>query len=84
MNLNLLNKIHKVDTPPFLFTRVKQKIISTQASEVPKKLVWALSLSFMLIIILNISAVIHTEKSKTPEISLAQSMNLLSNNNLYQ
>ena len=33
MNLDILNKIHKVDAPPFLFTRIAQKIAEKEQIE---------------------------------------------------
>jgi hypothetical protein len=83
MNLNELNKIIAVEAPPFLFTRIQQKITSTNELAVPHKLAWLSILSFSFIVIISISSVLYTTSSKSTAQTMAQSMNLASNNNLY-
>ncbi|MFM8744943.1 MAG: hypothetical protein ACKODM_16655 [Cytophagales bacterium] len=55
-NLELLRKIHPVDAPPFLFTRIKASIDSATEEKVSVK--WNLSFAIVALIVLtlNVSA----------------------------
>ncbi|MFN0216495.1 MAG: hypothetical protein ACKVT2_19720 [Saprospiraceae bacterium] len=80
-----LKKVRKVDAPPFLLTRIQAKIRASAAEKVPVSWNWAGALALSILLVLNISLFIGT--GKTPGIdrtqSLAEGMNLQSNNQLY-
>ena len=84
MDLTYLEKIKRVDTPPFLFTRIQQKINYAQNTIVPKKIVWTISLAFIVILMLNVSIIVSQQTPSNTLESYAQSINLISNNNLYK
>jgi len=84
MNLDQLHKkINTVDPPPFLFTRIQQKIEKTYSTVLPKKLAFALSLSFMFVVFFNAGALVYKTKQNNNVASVAESMNLMPNNDLY-
>lgn len=84
MNIDYLDKIRKVDAPPYLFTRIQQKIKDSHAEILPKKIVWAVGLSCLVVLSVNISAILYTAKSQKSTSNVAQSMDLMPNNSLYQ
>ncbi len=49
-----LSKIRKVEAPPFLFTRIEQKINDLKVEKAPFRLVFALVTSFCVLLFLNI------------------------------
>lgn len=84
MNIEQLNKIQQVDPPPFLFTRIQQKIEKTYATVLPRKFACALSLSFIVVVVLNVGVLAYKVKQKNGVNSVAQSMNLVPDNELYK
>jgi hypothetical protein len=83
MNLDNLEKIQRVETPPFLFTRIQQKIEQSKKERMPKSV--ALTVSFSVALLLAINAIVlvnYNSKENTTE-SFAKSMHLSSNNSLY-
>jgi hypothetical protein len=82
--MDYFNKIQKVEPPLFLFTRIQQQIKNLDNVSVSKKYVWATALSLIVIVIVNIFVLTKsiTTKNKTP--NLAESMNMMPSNNLYQ
>lgn len=90
--LNDLKKIKQVDTPPFLFTRIKQQIQNLDNVKAPVKWKWAFALSTLIILALNISILFKTDDSKSQTTTfenkssvenVVSSMNLFTTNNLY-
>lgn len=84
MDLDKLNRIQPVDAPPYLFTRIREKIRTVQSETVSKQLVWSLSFSFMLLIGLNVRAIISSTQPEGVATSIVQEMNLSANNDLYR
>lgn len=80
--LNKLGNIQKVDTPPFLFTRIKAKIYQ-QNQRFEPKLVWKLSIALVFILIINAAVITVNLKSKKQKNNLAKAMQLVPNNELY-
>lgn len=83
-NLELLEHIQKVDAPPFLLTRIQQKIDNKYLNKLSPRWALGLSVSFIVIIVINISVIVNYNKNSKPENNLAQSMNLMPDNNLYR
>jgi len=86
MNLDLeqLNRIQRVEAPPYLFTRIQQKIANGQTERLPKGMAVAINLSFVLILVINVIVFMrNTNKSDSTE-NYAQSIHLMSNNSLYK
>ena len=82
--LNILDQVQKVSAPPFLLTRIQQRIRNKKESNFSPTLSWALSLSLAVIIIVNGALLVNTVITSKREKNLAQSMNLLPNNELYK
>ena len=83
MNLDNLGKIQRVETPPFLFTRIQQKIEQSKKERMPMSV--ALTVSFSVALFLAINAIVlvnYNSKANTTE-SFAKSMHLTSNNSIY-
>ena len=81
MELDILRKVKRVDAPPFLLTRIKSKIEQSKYEIMPKRMAIAIVCSFALLLIVN-SLVLIRYKSKPAE-TLAQTMHLSTNNDLY-
>lgn len=84
MNIDQLSKIKEVEVPPFLLTRILQKIERNRASVLPKAFVRAFSLSFVLLLLLNFGAVFYSLKSDSGKVNLIESMNLAPSNSIYK
>ncbi len=84
MNINDLDKIRKVEVPPFLLTRIQQKIETLNTATLTKKTAWALGLSFSVIVVLNIGLILKSQVGDKSMETYAQSIHLNSNNTLYK
>ncbi|MFN8316305.1 MAG: hypothetical protein U0T32_07655 [Chitinophagales bacterium] len=82
--LNILDQVQKVSAPPFLLTRIQQRIRNKKESQFSPTLSWVLSLSLAIVVVANgavlTNMIIESKKEKT----LLQGMNLLPNNELYK
>jgi hypothetical protein len=85
--LDLLKRIKEVDAPPFLLTRIRQKIQNLADVEAPVKWKWAFALASVVMLVLNISVLVKSSAVspvKKPGIeNVINSMNLSSANDLY-
>ena len=82
---DLLSQIQQVDAPPFLWTRIQQKIKEDRENKLSPAFAYLLGLSFVLLISLNVWVIAQKTTPATLESKhLAQTMNLLPNNSLYQ
>lgn len=83
MNLEILDKIKPVEAPPFLFTRIQQRIKNANEHFVSNKIVWLSALSFSCLVIISVSVIFYTSSPSSTAQSLAQSLHLNPTNNLY-
>lgn len=81
--LDLLKQIKKVDAPPFLLTRIKQKIEASKPEKFSKSLSWSLGVSLAIVLGLNIVTIIHNNTSIKQENSIVQTMDMLPHNSIY-
>ena len=83
--LDLLKNIQTVDEPPFLLTRIRQRIQSLELSPAPRSWKWALVLAGAAILVLNLGVIFKTANTTNNSSveSVAISMHLSSGNNLY-
>ena len=82
--LDKMKKIRKVEAPPFLFTRIQEKIRIT-AGSVPVSWKWSFAAAAIVIITLNIM-VMRSAGSAAPKADLQEVVNafhLSDSNNLY-
>ena len=83
-SLELLKHIEKVEAPPFLLTKIHQKIDNATGNRLSPRIVWSFAVSFLVVITFNIVVMTKTGgKNKTPD-NLATSMNLIPDNSLYK
>ncbi|NQW30176.1 MAG: hypothetical protein HQ472_06665 [Ignavibacteria bacterium] len=98
MNINDLDKIQKVDAPPYLYEKILNRIedskksaslstrVKTSKVISPLGVRWAIAASFIFIAALNVGAFVKlTQTQKSDSISmLAKSMRITQTNSLYQ
>lgn len=82
--LDPLNTINRIDTPFFLYTRIQEKIKNKEANFFSKKTTMAISISLMLIVLLNVFAITQLKDTNETRTSLIEQFQLLPNNTLYQ
>ncbi len=83
MDLDNLGKIQRVETPPFLFTRIQQKIEQSKKERMRKSVALSVSFSVALLLAINTIVLINYNSKENTTDSLAQSIHLTSNNSLY-
>ena len=82
--LDIFNQIQAVETPPFLLTRIKQRIQEQKEAIFAPRLAWTLGLTFLLVVGLNVAVITkHNQRQAHQSQNLAEGMNLLPNNTLY-
>ncbi len=85
--LNTLKKIQPVSAPPFLLTRIEQRIAASSFSAASPKLRLAVFSTLVVLAIVNVLAVSSQSSRRSPGSDiriLASEMNLSSSNNLYE
>ncbi len=85
--LNKLQKIRPVDTPPFLLTRIEQRIASSSRTSVSPKLRFAVFSSLLALAVINaivLSSFFEKQNGSSGIRHLASEMNLSSSNDLYE
>lgn len=80
----LLGTILQVDAPPFLLTRIQQKIANQMKTRFSMRLTWALSFSFILVLTLNIFVLVKSTATSTKKQNLAEIMQLTPDNSPYK
>jgi len=82
--LDPLDKIQRVEVSPYLITRINQRIRNFQNQVVPVRVMWAVGLSFVLLMCINIVAISSTNVQNDSTLTeWAQQMNLNNSNSLY-
>lgn len=84
MEINDLNKIEKVEVPPFLFTRIQQQIENLTAERFTKKTVVITSISVLLLVLINLTLIVNTESKERKLENYMHAMNLKPTNSLYR
>jgi len=83
--LDLLQQVQKVEAPPFLYTRILQRISNFQEAPAPVQWRFAFITAGILLLVLNIS-ILLSSKQKTENNNIetvVSSMNLSTSNELY-
>jgi hypothetical protein len=84
MNLNDLQNIQKVDASPFLWTRIESKISQIVEDRVSKKQLVLYFASLVVLITINIYAFSSSDSSSNSDSNLADQLELVDKNQLYQ
>ncbi len=83
---DMLDNIGRVDAPPFLLTRIGQRIANAAAQRVQP--VWAVAAGVSLVLVLALNVYVMTGTQKTasprPQSDLAAAMELYPQNSLYE
>ncbi len=82
--IKLLNWINKVEVPYFLYTRIQQRIKNNLENRLNPSIAWALSLSFVVLFLLNLFVIHRSSMKNVPQLnSIVSGMHLLQNNSMY-
>lgn len=85
--LAILQTINRVDTPPFLFTKILQRTKTAPQNNISFRQAFALSTAFLLVLALNVALLLREDSNSLAknqsEMNLVESMNLSSNNIIY-
>jgi hypothetical protein len=81
---DMLERINKVDAPAFLLTRIRQKIANAGEQQIAPKWAFAAGFSLLLVVALNLYIITSPAESRPQENNLAQTMNLIPHNSLYE
>lgn len=83
-HIDLLSQINKVEAPPFLLTRINQKLQSESSQFFSPRITRLIIAIFFLVLILNISLLVRNSNESDSGKSIAESMHLLPTNSLYK
>lgn len=78
---DILSKIQKVDAPPFLYTRILNRIQNKVQETVPVKWAVVAAACLLVLITINISVIRSSKENNTSE--LTEAFSLQTNNSLY-
>ena len=86
--VDILSKIQKVDTPPFLYTRILSRIQNKVIETVPVKWAVAATASLVLLISFNLNVILTNKENNTStvtntETNLSEAFSLQTSNSLY-
>lgn len=81
--LDKLNLIQKVEAPPFLYSRIMQRIEKETNKPQVRNFTWAIGFSMIIILAFNIMAISFSSKHTSGNKSLATELGLYPQNNLY-
>ncbi|MEZ4690305.1 MAG: hypothetical protein R3A12_09040 [Ignavibacteria bacterium] len=89
--LDKLKLIKTVDTPPYLFTRIRQQIdtLESESETAPAEWKWGFALTMIIVLALNISTLFNSNTSGSADQTsgineVVSYMNLSSDNELYK
>jgi hypothetical protein len=80
---DLLGRIERVAAPPFLLTRIQQRIQTKKEYLFSPRIVWGLSLCMIIIMVVNFTFIFNQTRINKVEKNIAKEMNLIPNNELY-
>jgi hypothetical protein len=81
--LEMLSQIESVEAPPFLLTRIKQKIENQSENHVSMPFTWSLIAAVSLLFILNCSVLFLNDTPKQTT-NLVETLELMPKNDFYK
>ncbi|MBK9636897.1 MAG: hypothetical protein IPO63_03450 [Bacteroidetes bacterium] len=81
--LNPLSTVEKVEIPPFLFSKIEQKISFIRENTISKNMGWTWITSVSLIVLFNLFIITQSSWIPTEKNNLLQSLQIQNNNSLY-
>ena len=83
IDLNLLDRVDKVEAPPYLYTRILQKIASAKEDKFSPGMSWAMGFAFASLLLIN-ALVLRDGSDKFQHMKhIAQYFELQPDNELY-
>ncbi len=79
--LDILNRIQKVDAPPFLYTRILNRVQNKVKETVPVK--WAVAAAACLLILITINISVIQSSKESNSTNLSEVFSLQTSNSLY-
>lgn len=80
---DILNKIQKVDAPPFLYTRILSRIQNKVQETVPVKWAVVAAACLLTLIVINISVISKTTTVQNNSSELSEAFSIQTSNALY-
>lgn len=81
--IQLLNCINKIDPPPFLYSRIMQKINRVADLNYNTGIARSIVLSLFLLLLLNLMVVGSSTKGEADQNTIVEELNLMPANTLY-
>lgn len=82
--LKPLESIKQVEAPLFLFTCIQQRIQNELSNRVPMRTAYSMTASFVILLSINVFVCMQNNKTKMEETNIAESFQLMPDNNLYK
>jgi hypothetical protein len=82
MELDILNKITKVEPPAFLYTRIQEKIQAARENTISSKWVYSIAASVIFLLFLNINMIKEMQENSKNEL-VVQDASFMKNVNFY-
>ena len=82
--LQLLENIKAVDAPPFLFTRIQQRIKNEIITRVPLRVAYSWAASLCFLVLINVLVVMNYQPDTPHANNLAQRYHLMPENDFYK
>jgi len=83
-SLKPVEGITYVETPPFLFRLIQQRLESEFKSRVSKSTAYSFAASFALLLVINVFIILQCNQATEEEAIIVQIFRLMPDNNLYK
>lgn len=82
--LEYLSQIKHVEAPPYLYTRIQQRISAGSEIRITSRMTWSYTLSFIAILAINTFVIYQQLSARDLMISFQEDMHLVTKNALYE
>lgn len=84
MDIEQLGEIQKISPSALLYERIQHKIMANRKAQMSHKMALAIHISIVILMVINVLVLVKFS-TKTSDVQIyAQSIQIISNNNLYQ
>lgn len=84
MDIEQLGEIQKISPSALLYERIQHKIMANRKAQMSHKMALAIHISIVILMVINVLVLVKFS-TKTSDVKIyAQSIQIISNNNLYQ
>ena len=84
MDIEQLGEIQKVSPSELLYERIQHKIIANRKAQISHKMALAIHISIVILMVINVLVLVKSSTKTSDAQIYAQSIQIISNNNLYQ